>query len=52
MYNNIIKPIKHWLNKSDGGQWFEPYITNKDVVVILLLTLIVSCIIIFGISLT
>ena len=33
MYNNIIKSIKHWLNKSDGGEWFEPYVTNKDITI-------------------
>jgi len=50
MYNNIIKSIKHWLNKSDGGVWFEPYVTNKDIVIILLLTILISSIIIFSIS--
>lgn len=52
MYNNIIKSIKHWLNKSDGGEWFEPYVTNKDITIIILLTIIVSSIIIFGISIS
>ena len=40
--------IKEWLNKGDGGEWYEPYVTNRDLIIIGLITLIVSGIIILG----
>jgi hypothetical protein len=46
-----MKKILKWLNKGDGGEWYEPYVTNKDMVHICLITIIVSTIIIFGCSL-
>jgi len=23
-----------WLNKGEGGEWYEPYIANKDLILI------------------
>lgn len=40
--------LKDWLNKGEGGQWYEPYITNGDLVYILFITLVISGIIIGG----
>lgn len=44
----IMKNIKDWLDKYDGGEWFEPYVTNRDIVFIGTITAIVSGVIIFG----
>ena len=38
--------LKDWLNKGEGGQWYESYITNGDLVYILFITLVISSIII------
>jgi hypothetical protein len=46
--NILIMKIKEWLNKGDGGEWYEPYVTNRDLIIIGLITLIVSGIIILG----
>ena len=40
--------FKDWLDKGEGGEWYEPYITNRDLVIIGAITLIVSGIIILG----
>ena len=40
--------IKKWLNKGEGGEWYEPFITNEDLIYIVIITLIVSSIIITG----
>jgi hypothetical protein len=40
--------MKQWLDKGDGGEWYEPYVTNKDLLTIAILTLIMSSTIIFG----
>lgn len=37
-----------WLDKGDGGEWYEPYVTNGDIIFIGIITAIVSIIIIFG----
>lgn len=42
---------ENWLDKGDGGEWFEPYVTNMDIVYIALITLIFCFIIILGCSL-
>ena len=34
--------IKNWLDKGDGGNFYEPYVTNRDVLFIGALTLITS----------
>lgn len=44
----IMKKIKDWLYKGDGGEWYEPYVTNRDMIIIGIITAIVSSIIIFG----
>ena len=43
-----MKKIKNRLDKGDGGEWYEPYITNRDMIYIGIITLILSSIIIFG----
>jgi len=43
-----MKNIRDWLDKYDGGEWFEPYVTNRDIVFIGTITAIVSGVIIFG----
>ena len=44
-----MKKIKEWLNKGDGGYTpYEPYITNRDIMMMSIVTLIVSGIIIIG----
>ena len=40
--------MKKWLDKGDGGQWYEPYVTNRDLIYIGILTTMVSCVIIIG----
>lgn len=39
---NFAKPllaaVKSWWYKGEGGEWYEPYITNGDVVICLLIT--------------
>ena len=40
--------FEQWLDKSDGGEWYEPYVTNTDIIYIGIITLIVSGIIILG----
>jgi hypothetical protein len=41
--------LKEWLNKGDGGySWYEPYLTNKDWVIIYCLCIFVCFIIIGG----
>lgn len=40
--------IREWLDKGDGGEWYEPYVTNGDCVYIWILTLIGSGIIMGG----
>jgi hypothetical protein len=37
--------FRNWLDKGDGGEWYEPYVTNRDVLFIGALTLITSGII-------
>ena len=40
--------LKEWLDKGEGGEWYEPYVTNRDLVMIGIITTIVSIIIITG----
>lgn len=44
--------LKKWLNKGEGGEWFEPYITNSDIVFLFIMSSIVGGIIITGCWLT
>lgn len=37
-----------WLDKGDGGEFYEPYVTNRDVLFIGALTLITNGIIGLG----
>jgi len=30
---SIFTIIKNWLEKGEGGEWYEPYITNGDVLI-------------------
>lgn len=43
-----IKPYIKWFYKGDGGEWYEPFISNLDLIIILLITLFVGGIIIIG----
>ena len=29
-----MKKINDWLDKGDGGEWYEPYVTNRDMIFI------------------
>ena len=40
--------LKEWLDKGEGGEWYEPYVTNRDLVFIGIITTIVCGIIITG----
>jgi len=40
--------FRNWLDKGDGGEWYEPYVTNRDVLFIGALTLITNGIIILA----
>jgi hypothetical protein len=40
--------LKEWLDKGEGGEWYEPYVTNRDLVFIGIITAIVCGIIITG----
>ena len=42
-----MKRLKRWWNKGDGGEWYEPYITNGDVVTILLSSITIFLLIFF-----
>ena len=44
----MSKKLKNWFDKGDGGNFYEPYVTNKDVLFIYALTLIVCGIMILG----
>jgi hypothetical protein len=46
----MINKIKQWLNKGEGGQFYEPYVTNRDIVQIIILTIITSTLIIMGLN--
>lgn len=45
---DIKKVLEGFLDRSEDGEWFEPNITNKDLIYILSITLIGSGMIIFG----
>jgi hypothetical protein len=40
--------IRNWINKGEGGEWYEPFVTNEDLVYIGIITAIVCTIIIGG----
>ena len=40
-----MKQINEWLNKGEGGEWYEPYINNKGLIQIGAITFI-TCIVI------
>jgi hypothetical protein len=40
--------LKYWLDKGEGGEWYEPYITNKDLVIVGIITATVCSVIITG----
>lgn len=40
--------LKEWLDKGEGGEWFEPYVTNRDWVFIYSIVLLISLVIIGG----
>jgi hypothetical protein len=44
----MCNKIKKWLDKGEGGQFYEPYVTNGDVIILMMLTMIVSVMIILG----
>jgi hypothetical protein len=31
----------NWLDKGDGGEWYEPFVTNRDIIQIVIITLVV-----------
>ena len=43
-----MKKINKWLDKGDGGEWYDPYVTNRDIIFIGIITVIISGVIIFG----
>lgn len=46
--NQSNMKLNEWLDKGEGGEWYEPYVTNRDLVMIGIITTIVSSIIIGG----
>jgi hypothetical protein len=48
----MCNKIKKWLDKGEGGQFYEPYITNGDTTLIAILTILFSILIILGCYLT
>lgn len=36
----------NWLNRGEGGDWYEPYVTNGDVLRIVAFTIMISGIIV------
>lgn len=48
----MLNKIKQWLDKGGGGEWFEPYVTNKDIILITVLTVLFGTLIILGFYLT
>ena len=51
-YNTTTKPMdSNWLNKGEGGDWYESHVTNGDLLTILAVTLLGSGIIVTLISL-
>jgi len=48
----MLNKIKKWLDKGEGGKWFEPYVTNIDVILITILTILFSALIILVCYLT
>lgn len=47
----MIERIKNWLDQGEGGDFYESYVTNRDVLVIMGTVLLISSIMIFAISL-
>jgi len=43
-----MRKVQEWINKGDGGEWYEPYITNKILILIAIITLITCSIIVIG----
>jgi hypothetical protein len=43
-----MRKVQEWLNKGKGGEWYEPYVTNRDLVIIGIITSIVYGIMIIG----
>jgi hypothetical protein len=43
-----MRKVQEWLNKGEGGEWYEPYVTNRDLVIIGIITSIACSIIIIG----
>ena len=43
-----MSKLKDWLDRGEGGEWYEPYVTNRDTIGIMALTAIVSSMIVFG----
>jgi hypothetical protein len=31
--NRLLAAVKNWWYKGEGGEWYEPYVTNGDVVI-------------------
>jgi hypothetical protein len=48
----MLNKIKQWLDKGGGEEWFEPYVTNKDIILITVLTFLFGALIILGFYLT
>jgi len=32
--------LEEWLDKGEGGEWYEPYVTNRDKVMLTIYTVI------------
>lgn len=48
----MINKIKQWLNKGEGGEFYEPYVTNRGVLQIMIITIIANILIGLGCYLT
>ena len=38
--NTLLAAVKSWWHKGEGGEWYEPYVTNGDVVICCLIGIV------------
>lgn len=43
-----MNKFKAWLNKGEGGEFYEPYVTNGDILICIGILVAVSSIILLG----
>jgi len=38
--NTVLAAVKSWWHKGEGGEWYEPYVTNGDVLICCLIGIV------------